>query len=78
MNQDKLREKLIEELGNIKIDHTDFDDKGFNRLCSGEINKIMDIFQSLFTQEKKELIKKIKKYKCGKHKKFINLLRKEV
>ena len=40
----KAREKrLIAKLASIKIDHTDMDEDGYNRLCSQEINKVMDI-----------------------------------
>ena len=49
---------LIKALGKIKIDHTDFDDEGCNRLCSEEINKLMALINQHIQEEKKEIIEK--------------------
>lgn len=59
-----IERKLIKQLGEIKIDHTDFDENGFNRLCSEEVIKIVDIFEAFLTSElervRRETIKSVK------------------
>lgn len=51
--------KIIKKLGLLKIDHTDIDGDGFNRLCSQEINQILDMFQ----EDKASLLQDIEKMK---------------
>lgn len=43
--------KLIEKLGTMLIDHTDFDEEGNNRLCSEEIIKIVDFVEPLISSQ---------------------------
>lgn len=64
----KTNKEIIEELKKIKIDHTDSDNDGFNRLCSTEISKIMNLFTQALNQKEREVreeiveeIKKVKK-----------------
>lgn len=51
----KTNKEIIKELKKIKIDHTDSDNDGFNRLCSTEISKIMNIFTQALEQKEREV-----------------------
>ena len=55
----KTNKEIIKELKKIKIDHTDSDNDGFNRLCSTEISKIMNIFTQALEQKEREVREKI-------------------
>ena len=54
----KTNKEIIEELKKIKIDHTDSDNDGFNRLCSTEISKIMNLFTQALEQKEREVREK--------------------
>ena len=48
-----LKQKTLrEDLKEIKINHTDFDDEGFNRFCDEEIDKIFQAFRKRVPKKK--------------------------
>jgi hypothetical protein len=48
--------KVREILSKIKIDHTDFDEKGYNRLCRNETTMLSEAITKLYEEGVREVV----------------------